>query len=254
MRRVKGQAGMSLVEATIILLVLMLLTSVLAPSIFDYFRDAQTVKVKEDCEAIGITVARLVRDVGPCLRKVAGPGFVPCDINNRVDLLYSDGPPNYLFVPANVTTPAFNNAFVNTVNWNTDNPANPNADSMVNQFTTNAPMYAVPGAPEMQHTYPSMGLGWRGAYLPSPIGPDPWGRRYLVNSAFLAPAQVLSPPIPLDPDGGVGWNRDVFCISAGPNQLYETDIAGRPAGTGVPTGGTFRGGDDFIFVIQGSTR
>ena len=66
--KVEGQTGISLVEATIILLVLMLLTGVLAPSIFDYFRDAQMVKVKEDCEAIGVSVARLVRDVGPCLK------------------------------------------------------------------------------------------------------------------------------------------------------------------------------------------
>ena len=36
---------------------------VLAPSIMDYVRDAQWVKVKEDCEAIGVSVARLTRDV-----------------------------------------------------------------------------------------------------------------------------------------------------------------------------------------------
>ena len=36
MRKFKGQKGLSLVEVTIMLLVLMLLTSVLAPSIFDF--------------------------------------------------------------------------------------------------------------------------------------------------------------------------------------------------------------------------
>ena len=43
-------------EVTIMLLVLML-TSVLAPAIFDYVKDAQWVKVKEDCEAIAVSVA-----------------------------------------------------------------------------------------------------------------------------------------------------------------------------------------------------
>jgi hypothetical protein len=40
------------------LLVLMLLTSVLAPSIFDFINDAQWVKVKEDCVGIRLLVAR----------------------------------------------------------------------------------------------------------------------------------------------------------------------------------------------------
>jgi len=53
MRRLRNRAGLSLVEVTIMLLVLMLLAGVLAPSIMDFVRDAQWVKVKEDCEAIG---------------------------------------------------------------------------------------------------------------------------------------------------------------------------------------------------------
>ncbi|MBI1872798.1 MAG: hypothetical protein HYS05_02780 [Acidobacteria bacterium] len=66
--------GLSLVETTIILLVLLVLTGVLAPAINDFVNDAKDVKVKEDCEAIGATVMRLARDVGPCLRNlVADP-------------------------------------------------------------------------------------------------------------------------------------------------------------------------------------
>jgi len=41
MRRLRNLAGLSLVEVTIILLVLMLLAGVLAPSIMDFVRDAQ---------------------------------------------------------------------------------------------------------------------------------------------------------------------------------------------------------------------
>jgi hypothetical protein len=49
--------GLSLVETTIILLILMVLTGVLAPSINDFVNDAKDVKVKEDCEAIGDATA-----------------------------------------------------------------------------------------------------------------------------------------------------------------------------------------------------
>jgi type II secretory pathway pseudopilin PulG len=64
MRTWKSERGMSLVEATIILMVLAILTSVLAPSIGDYVNDARQVKAKEDLEVLGLSVARLVRDMG----------------------------------------------------------------------------------------------------------------------------------------------------------------------------------------------
>ncbi|MCX6551586.1 MAG: hypothetical protein NTY02_11400, partial [Acidobacteria bacterium] len=83
-----NERGLSLVEATIILLSLMVLTGVLAPGVRDYVNDARDVKVKEDCEAIGVSVARLLRDVGPCVRM---DGRLPCVIQNRADLLISEG-------------------------------------------------------------------------------------------------------------------------------------------------------------------
>ena len=69
----KGQRGLSLIEVTIMLLVLMLLTSVLAPSIFDFVQDAQWVKVKEDCEVLAISLARMIKDVGPQLYGAEAP-------------------------------------------------------------------------------------------------------------------------------------------------------------------------------------
>ena len=82
---------------------------------------------------------------------------------------------------------------------------------------------------------PGAGLGWRGAYLSSPIGPDPWGHRYLVNTVFLAVAR--------DADAGTGegqrsggWSHDTFCISAGPNGQYETPFGGNAAPRRVPPG------------------
>ena len=85
----KGQRGLSLIEVTIMLLVLMLLTSVLAPSIFDFINDAQWVKVKEDCEAIAISVARLHRDVGSNLYTVRP--VVAGYPDYKVDMMLSDG-------------------------------------------------------------------------------------------------------------------------------------------------------------------
>jgi type II secretory pathway pseudopilin PulG len=206
MKSLKAQNGMSLVEATIILLVLMLLTSVLAPSIYDFVVDARVVKVKEDCEAIGVSTMRLVRDVGPCLQVGAGD----CKDANRAEVLYSRG-----------TT-----GDASTLGW----PAT--GVSMEEQFTTNqhgsTAIYPLPV--------------WRGAYLPGPIGPDPWGTRYAVNVKFLG-EKLLDDPTPRPQSEG---DIDVFCISAGPNKKYETGFSGNGMG------GTTKLGDDFIFVIAGS--
>ena len=206
-RTLKSQQGMSLVEATIILLVLMILTSVLAPSIYDFVIDAKMVKVKEDCEAIGVSVVRLVRDVGPCL-KYSSNG---CTGDNRIDALYSRG----------------TDGSATLLGW----PAT-GAD-MEEQFTTNShggnQIYPLPV--------------WRGAYLPSPIGPDPWGTRYGVNVKYLGEQLMVDPtPTPSQSPQDV----DVFCLSAGPNKTYETGFGGNGFG------GTTRLGDDFVFVIGGS--
>ena len=254
--RITTERGLSLVEVTIILLVLMLLTGVLAPSIMDFVRDAQWVKVKEDCEAIGTSVARLTRDVGRCLKYV---GTGPCTMANRADILYSDGPD---VTADDLTGDALvsffgDGATATTLNWDKDDSR---GDSMQHQFVDNAtgPAYPTPAELGTHATVgPQVGLGWRGAYLSPPIGPDPWGRRYLVNTVFLAVAsdatttglsQVSFAPVTVPVRPSRGWSRDAFCISAGPDRLFATAFGGNASG------GVSRGGDDFIYVISGDTR
>jgi hypothetical protein len=240
----KSARGLSLVEVTIMLLVLMLLTSVLAPSIFDFVNDAKWVKVKEDCEAIGLSVARVTRDIGPCLKF---HGQKKCTMDNRADLLYSDGP--------DVTDQDVDGdgAGVFDIGWALASPLawwkdSERGDSMEKQFVTNGPGYLTPNE---GLTYTAVGpqynLGWRGAYLASPIGPDPWGHRYLVNSVFLSVATDSHEGV-LEGKRSGGWSHDAFCISSGPNALFETGFA-----TGA-TRGVTRKGDDFIYVISGDTR
>jgi hypothetical protein len=244
--------------------VLMLLTGVLAPSIMDFVSDAKWVKVKEDCEAIGISVARLTRDVGPCL-KFNGAGR--CTKINRVDLLYSDGPDVTVADTIDAGSTVFygGSNVASPLNWYNDHDR---GDSMERQFVDNIANYPSPAA---LGAFPAVGpqfnLGWRGAYLSSPIGPDPWGHRYLVNSVFLATAtdanrgclastnapaggmmlRVAIVPAEVNPNCG-GWSQDAFCISSGPNGFFETAFEGNAAR------GVSRKGDDFTYVISGDTR
>jgi hypothetical protein len=251
MRRIRNRAGLSLIEVTIMLLVLMLLTGVLAPSIMDFVRDAQWVKVKEDCEAIGVSVARMMRDVPPCFRLV---GTDACTVDNRVDLLWSDGNTAGAISPTSPASTNYTLAGANAagaLNWDTNITAQ---DGSMEQHLVRNDLpvpYPVPTVlyPLATPVGPQQGIGWRGAYLSAPIGPDPWGGAYMVNTAFLSPATDAI----YDPEGrnGTSWNRDVFCLSAGPNRQYETYFGGC---LGTTQFGTCRAGDDFTYVIQGGTR
>ena len=133
--RLNSRRGLSLVEVTIMLFVLMLLTGVLAPSMIDFVRDAQWVKAKEDCEAIGVSVLRLTSDIGPCLRFDASGS---CTKANRVDLLFSDGP--------DVTAADVGGTTAGPLNWHTDRAR---GDSMHHQFVENGsgPGYPAPADP-----------------------------------------------------------------------------------------------------------
>lgn len=251
LRRLRRQAGLSLVEVTIMLLVLMLLTGVLAPSIMDFVPDAQWVKVKEDCEAIGVSVARFVRDQGPCFR-FDGQNRL-CSRSNIVPRLFSDG------TAAAVNTTVAPD-FTNNSNINGAGQWSMTGDTMANHLVYNTPQgdaarkYKTPGDPVVtfQSVGPQWNLGWRGGYLSPPIGPDPWGNQYLVNTLFLAPASDAGAPAS---EGGIGWDRDVFCLSPGPNRTVETFFGGELGNWNLPSPmGTFRGGDDLVYIIQGSTR
>lgn len=172
--RCTAERGLSLIEVTIMPLVLMLLTGVLTPSIMDFVKDAQWVKVKEDCEAIGVSVARLTRDVGPCLKF---NGTDACTKANRVDVLFSDGPDvTTNDVAGDATANVYGGANTATdLNWHKDDSR---GDSMTRQFVTNGAGYLTPvdHYPGPLPSGPLFGLGWRGGYLSSPIGPDPWAR------------------------------------------------------------------------------
>ena len=242
---------MSLIEATIILMILFVLTAVLSPTISDYIADARQTKGKEDVEAIGGSIVRLLRDVGlpfPTLN----PQEMTANLRlatNRVDLLIGDGPaPTSTGTAFGVAASPAGYVIATTLDWDdvdaaTDQIANMNAHLVTNVITANGledeyPLVIFPAA-----SGPRSGLGWRGSYINGPIGPDPWGNRYAATTVFLSPSS--------DSTGvNAGTNFDAFVFSAGPDGVAATDMEG----TGITSGGTTPGGDDLVFVFSGNTR
>jgi Tfp pilus assembly protein PilE len=261
-RNYSSELGMSLVEATIILMVLAVLTAVVAPSIGDYVEDARQTKAKEDVEAIGTGILRLLRDTGlPCLS--TSPGSSPCSLANRVDLLVSSGNE-----PA-VTAAAFDpgaDALINTAADQTAGSATVNwagASGVAGAGATNVPIAAgdratvdaqlvsnTAGYTAVSFTTaggPQAGLGWRGAYVTGPVGADPWGFVYQANTVFLSTATDATDGTGVGEMRG-GWPYDVIVISAGSNGSVQTKFGDST------NGGSVAVGDDVIYTVQGATR
>lgn len=260
-RKLSRETGMSLVEATIILMVLGILTAVIAPSVGDYLEDARQTKAKEDVEAIGTGILRLLRDTGlPCLTTVSGATVATgCTKAGRVDVLVGSGNSPTVTASA-VTLPngshgdtanATNNWVGSTSGDGVDAAPGGNDDTNValnltdtidRQLVTNAAGYtavsfATGGGP-------AKAIGWRGAYLTGPTGADPWGNKYEANTIFLTTASDASAGT-TEGLQSAGWSKDVIVISAGSNGAIDTTMMG----TGVTAAS-----DDVIYTVQGASR
>jgi type II secretory pathway pseudopilin PulG len=251
-----SERGLSLIEATIILMVLATLTAVISPVAGNYIQDSRNSAAKADAETIGSGVLALLRDTGSRCLRVAGT--TDCTKANRVDLLVTSGSnPRGLSTTAaaNIVLPDSEAATNATVNWLPSANAPTQQDLLEDQLIENdnptpyaTPTYTAGGGPRMK-------LGWRGAYLTGPITVDPWNARYQVNTIFLT---VANDAIDAAPGPGfnqlqeglreAAWNRDVLVLSAGINGIVETSFGG------TASGGVTGGGDDVVYVIRGGSR
>jgi Tfp pilus assembly protein PilE len=232
---------MSLIEATIILAVASMLAAVLAPSVRNYTLSAQQAAAKADVEAIASAITRMLADVGETSIMQDGNGAAVTDppshaAANGVDLLVSDG--NIPTVQTAETGPG-------TTDWNSavnDAAIQTLEHYLVVNTPSNLPANRYRAAADMSVGFdPATGgtfnseFAWRGAYLPGPLGPDPWGYRYAVN------VEYLERPLGAGPAGNV---NDVVVLSSGNNGIVETRYN---------TDG-FTSVNDVVALVSGGTR
>jgi type II secretory pathway pseudopilin PulG len=236
--KLNSERGMSLVEATIILMVLAILTSVLAPSLGDYVNEARHEKVKEDTEALGMGIMRLLRDTGlPFLVRTAGA--TPSRAStNRVDLLVSEGAIPTAVVSTGTAQTVAGYIVDLDVRW--DDAVGAEVELATDHLVTNANAYSTVTFPAAGG--PHTGLGWRGAYINTSTGPDPWGTRYACTTVWLNPSSDVTVA------ASKGTNNDAYCLSAGADTTVDTDM------DSTANGAVSLQGDDVAFVFQGNTR
>jgi len=196
----RTRGGWSLIELTIILIVLSILCAILAPVIGRFVRNAKIVRCREDVQAIGCAIWMFSEDTG--IEYFRRHGTDPTQ--GGVCLAVGDGLiPSYGAGGSNNWRQQVNLAEV---------------DFLVNHLVEN-----VPGNDASRRYRTPLDVGfnaefaWRGPYITPPILPDPWGNRYAVNAQFMGPG---------------AWTEDAVVYSAGPNGFVNTkwDVDGLTPG------------------------
>ena len=192
-----SDGGFSLAEVTIMMMVLSVMSAVMSPAIGDYVNDARHVKAAGDVQVLAFSFSRFAFDAS-----MAAPGDHDWQ---QFDVLVGEG-----------LAPEVGQG--GDAAW-TGAPDDHGVGRLEDHLITNTAGYHTGAG----HPGPYWARGWRGPYLGTGIGPDPWGHRYAINVG--------------------AWSRngaDVIVLSAGPNGLIETPFI---------HDGTVPGGDDVVAVI-----
>ncbi len=249
----RNDQGFTLVEVTIILLVLVILSTIMLPQLGNFNRLARFVVVKEDVGAICASLKKFLDEVmlpGP----YGTPGGSTTAPTNKIGLMFGPGTTpginatlvnyNATLGTGNIWDEAQGGTFSVTPDGAGSTAVSFTADNLINHLQINAPL-GVGTLPVDRYKNtidtPAVGpfQGWRGPYF-NEINADPWGTRYSVNTFGLH-------------SGNLGNTDDVFwtavvCISFGPNKIADTE----PNMPGPPTAGPAYavGGDDVAAVLS----
>jgi type II secretory pathway pseudopilin PulG len=252
--RIRSERGFTLVEVTIILLVLVILSMIMLPQLGNFNRLARKVKVYEDVGAICANFKKFLDEVMSNPFIEPGGGVIAPQL--PVGLLVGPGTPPDA-TPIMGTTPRTTGAFPEV--WDSTAPTDPAFTVQTDSLASSIPFAADLLVHHLQFNnpfgtsvvftdryknvieLPSVGafLGWRGPYF-NEITSDPWGGRYSINTFGLH-------------GGTTGASDDIYstavvCISFGPNRQAET-LANQPIN--ISPFGFALGGDDIAAVLSG---
>ena len=265
------QDGFTLIEVTIILLVLVILSTIMLPQLGNFNRLAHFVKAKEDLTSICASAKKMLDEVmlgafykdpngedhekGPefPIGLLVGPGAVPKA--GTVDA-QSMGVLGRGWLTKAGDIPKMN-CF--TAMADDNQPVNIQVtfgcDYLFNHLQRNDPMGPWIGTryknafedvdpngnhPGLHNALVGGIFGWRGPYFDN-LTPDPWGNRYMINSFGLY----------ADPrsDGNGIFSTAVVCYSTGPDLGTDT-VFNQPQNPLTGDTGWETGGDDLAVILS----
>ena len=254
-----GERGVTLVEASVVLMVVATLAAILMPAVNGYVEQARQARARADLSAIAEAINSFITDNAEHQflyvqnRAANGNPSLHADAN-RVDLLVGDGD----IPPYSTALGALESFWTQVLNAGT-------VDTLSNHLIENEPLeagaqryrtpsdvvVAAPGGNNIDFARTSSSgfnapYAWRGGYLRGPVDPDPWGNRYAVNVAMLDPQVTVQPPNTQVLAPVADYSRmDVFVLSAGPDEEIDTPAT---------MDGAVPGDDDLIHVVSSHAR
>ncbi|MEX2270375.1 MAG: hypothetical protein WD690_02820 [Vicinamibacterales bacterium] len=189
-RRLTSDAGLTLIEVTLMLIVSMAILGALAPAVAATIRRAETVAATAAMTDIRNQALKMLDDVQMSFFTINGVGN-----GTQVQLLVSDGDMPLECTAIATACASWQRAVDNTGGL---------VDFIERHLVTNNPRGSA------ANDYPTVD-SWKGPYLNSPNDPDPWGTRYMINVQFLG-----------------GSTNDVVVLSAGPDEVINTAFAANP--------------------------
>lgn len=190
----RQSARFTLTELTVTLAIIVTIVLLMLPSISDFVTRARLQRALGDCQTLAAAVAQFYDDNGFLPNRSAptperaGLGLAPTPI--RVLVTAGSRPDE----PADAT------------HW-----LSGATDGVERHLAINGPGYPTPG--------PTAVGGWRGPYLHADVGPDPWGRQYLINIGADGDRMRT-----VTGDRTVASWGAVWVLSAGPNGIIETEF------------------------------
>ena len=206
----------SLMEATLVITIAAVLSTVAIITSSDQVADAETTTSHSEVKLIGVSVLSFMQDTGYSPAYLAGNKIGPNDAIAAI--LGSDG----------------SDPSDSTGTWPLKDGKR---DQLTNHLTLNNPGESNIAYTRVGEISYARFQGWNGPYMSKIPAGDPWGDRYLVNIGFSTSQGAAAANMP------IGRRPAVFVISAGPNRTLETKYL-QAADEFV------EGGDDEIFRIQ----
>lgn len=260
------KGGWSLIELTIILIVLSILSAILVPVVDRYVRNAKVVRAREDVSALGSAIWMFIEDTANSYflkngspdpkkgasRKLHGGSAPDQSDHNVVELLVGDGDvPELGRDGDDKWVKRVNFAEVDFFEYHLvlNQPGKSKAHAYRTPTDLGKGPHSFPGDPMFAREESggfNSEFAWRGPYITAPIDPDPWGNRYMSNVKYLNPqADSTNENAANGSDYGNGYEEDVVVLSAGPDEEVDTDFN---------KDGLTPGDDDILVTISGNSR
>lgn len=211
----RGERGVSLIEATIVLTMASILAAAAAPSVSRTLAQSRLSRAASDTQAIKTAINNFLTEF--TVFTPAAFTSTGATGGDTMEILVSDGdvPPLSATI-SGLGAPDSNwSELVGCCAGAVD------VGFLEAHLVTNTGLGGV-------GSYSTAASGWRGAYISAPVDPDPWGNRYAVNVEYLR---------------GASTANDVFVLSAGPDEEVDTEYS-------FTTGGARPGDDDITSVIR----